>query len=495
LGGNAGFGTGGTITLESGAAINLTGAPNVTNAGIFNGGTVACANGFGVNWGGPVTLDQNVTVNTSYHTNFNGIVSGTGGFIKTGADVLYLTNANTYSGAMTIQAGTVSVASLNSVSGGTASSNLGAPTTVANGTIALGSGASAATLSYHGTGETTDREINLAGTTGGATLEQAGASGLLKFTSALTASGVGAKTLTLRGSTAGTGELDGAIVDSSGGATALVKTGTGMWTLSGTNTYTGATSVNGGTLLINGTNSGTGAVAVASVATLGGSGAIGGNVTYASGALAKFTKGSPLAIAGTLTLNDNVLHLALPTDLKGGIYTLATYLATGSSGSFNATPVIDSGSLVTGSTASVTTASGFVKLVVNGGSDYENWANNYPGLDLSNPAVDTIGNGLTNGQKYAFGLNPTNSTDINPIKVSLDKTAGTFTYTRRATPATTGVVYTVWTSTDLGSWIQDTGAIEGTTTVAGEVETVPVTLSGAPLSDTKLFVRVQAVLP
>ena len=354
LGGNAGFGTGGAVTLESGAAIQFNGAPNVTNAGIFNGGTVSSNHGFGAIWAGAVTLNQNVTVNTAFHLNFSGIVSGTGGFIKTGADTMNLTAANT---------------------------------------------------------------------------------------------------------------------------------------------YTGTTTVNGGTLLINGTNSGAGAVTVASTATLGGTGAIGGNVTYAGGALARFTQGSPLAIAGTLTLNDNVVHLALPADLAGGTYTLATYLATGSTGSFNATPVIDSGSLATGATASVTTGSGFVKLVVSSGSDYDTWANGYPGYDLSNPAADTIGNGLTNGQKYAFGLNPTSFTDINPIKVTLDKTAGTFTYTRRATPATTNVVYTVWTSTDLGVWNQDTGAIEGTTTVTGEVETVPVTLSGAPFSDAKLFVRVKAALP
>jgi len=484
----------GQVTLENNTTLWLE-KVNVANNLTLNGGTIIAGNGFGDSWNGAVTLNANTTVNAMYSMSFGNVVSGSGGFIKTGGDKLNLSNANTFTGAMAVQAGSVSVASLNSVSGGTSSSNLGAPTTVSNGTISLGSGATAATLYYHGTGETTDRVIDLTGTTGGVTLEQAGTGGLLKFTSALTASGVGAKTLTLQGSTAGTGEFDGAIVDSSGGATALVKAGTGKWTLSGINPYTGATAVNGGTLLINGTNSSSGAVTVASAATLGGSGTIGGNVTYASGALAKFTKGSTLTITGTLTLNDNVVHLVLPTDLRGGTYTLATYLATGSTGSFNATPVIDSGSLVTGTTASVTTGSGFVKLVVSGGSDYDKWANNYSGYDLSNPAVDTIGNGLTNGQKYAFGLNPTSTTDINPIKVTLDKTAGTFTYTRRATPATTGVVYTVWTSTDLGVWNEDTGAIEGTPTVADEVETVPVTLSGTPLSATNLFMRVQAVLP
>ena len=484
----------GPVTLDSGTTLWLE-KVNVSNDLTLNGGTIIAGNGFGDSWNGAVTLNSNTTVNAAYAMSFGGIVSGAGGFIKTGPATLALSNANTFTGSMAVQAGALSVASMNSVSGGTPSSNLGAPTTVAMGTILLGSGATTATLYYHGTGETTDRVIDLAGTSGGATLEQAGTSGLLKFTSALAVTGVGAKTLTLQGITAGTGEFAGAIADSSGGATALVKTGSGKWTLSGINSYTGTTTVNSGTLLINGTNSGPGSVTVAATTTLGGIGAIGGNVTYASGALAHFTKGSPLAIAGTLSLNDNVVHLVLPTDLRGGTYTLATYLATGSTGSFNGTPVIDSGSLVAGSTASVTTGSGFVKLVVSGGSDYENWANSYPGNDLSNPAADTLGNGLTNGQKYAFGLDPTRFTDINPIKVTLDKTAGTFTYSRRATPATTGISYTVWTSADLANWSHDSGALEGASTVAGDIETVPVTLSGAPLSTATLFVRVQAVLP
>ena len=91
--------------------------------------------------------------------------------------------------------------------------------------------------------------INLIGTTGGATIDQSGASGLLKFTSNLTATVNGAKTLTLTGSSAGTGEIAGAIVNSSVGATALTKSGTGTWTLSGANTYRGGTTINGGTLI------------------------------------------------------------------------------------------------------------------------------------------------------------------------------------------------------------------------------------------------------
>jgi autotransporter-associated beta strand protein len=160
-----------------------------------------------------------------------------------------LSGQNTYAGPTSILGGVVSVSSLNSVSGGSASSNLGAPTTAADGTIRMSPGATG-TLRYTGTGETTDRVIDLVGTTFGAFIEQAG-TGELKFTSDLAASGEGSKALVLSGSTAGTGELAGAIVDNSGThKTSLRKDGSGLWTVSGPNTFTGNVLINGGVLRI-----------------------------------------------------------------------------------------------------------------------------------------------------------------------------------------------------------------------------------------------------
>lgn len=166
---------------------------------------------------------------------------------------LTLSGANTFTGPASIAGGIVNVGSLNSVIGGSPSSNLGAPTTVATGTILMSNG-SAGILRYTGPGETTDRVLNLAGTTFGATIDQSG-SGSLKFTSALTATGVGSKTLTLSGSTAGTGELAGAIVDHDAThKTSLTKDGTGTWTLSGANTFTGNVTISLGVLKITNSN-------------------------------------------------------------------------------------------------------------------------------------------------------------------------------------------------------------------------------------------------
>jgi autotransporter-associated beta strand protein len=60
---------------------------------------------------------------------------------------------------------------------------------------------------------------------------------------------------------------------------ALTKQGTGTLTLTGTNTYSGATSVLAGTLLVNGSLGAGSTVTIASGASLGGTGVVGGSAT------------------------------------------------------------------------------------------------------------------------------------------------------------------------------------------------------------------------
>ena len=68
--------------------------------------------------------------------------------------------------------------------------------------------------------------------------------------------------------------------------------------------------------------------------------------------------------------------------------------------------------------------------------------------------------------------------------------AGTFIYTRRATPASTGLTYTVLTSTDLATWTPDAGTAQSIVT-NGAIQTVTFTVATAPVAG-KLFVRVKA---
>ena len=116
----------------------------------------------------------------------------------------------------------------------------------ATGTINIGSGANSSVLRYTGTGDNSASIINLAGTTGGATLDSSG-SGALVLSSNLTVTGNGVKTLTLQGSNLNGNSLQG-IVPNGASATSLTKAGTGLWIVSGANTYTGTTSISGGAL-------------------------------------------------------------------------------------------------------------------------------------------------------------------------------------------------------------------------------------------------------
>jgi autotransporter-associated beta strand protein len=102
---------------------------------------------------------------------FSGIISGGGNVIFRFNPDITLSGANTYTGKTLIggqfngDSAILRITSLNKVVGGNPSSSLGAPTTVANGTIELGAGGAqaAATLIYTGAGETTDRVINIVG--------------------------------------------------------------------------------------------------------------------------------------------------------------------------------------------------------------------------------------------------------------------------------------------------------------------------------------------
>ena len=227
-----------------------------------------------------------------------------------------LAGANTFTGTVSVlganpTAATLRVSSINSVvtnaALGTvhaASSNLGAPTTVANGTIAFGANS---VLVYTGPGETTDRVISLTGGTNGGGLTASG-TGPLKFTSDLRSSGATAATKIFALAGTGTGEFAGAVADDTAAQPISVsKAGGGTWTLSGANTYTGTTTITGGALNAATINS----VGTARVA----SSSLGAPTTAANGTIA-FTGGS-LTYTGAGETTDRGVALTGATGTGG----------------------------------------------------------------------------------------------------------------------------------------------------------------------------------
>ena len=170
------------------------------------------------------------------------------------------------------------------------------------------------------------------------------------------ASGV-AHDITLNGVLSGTGSL--------------TLNGNGTLKLGATNTWSGPTAVSNGVLLVNGTI-GTNAVTVAAGAALGGTGIVGGAVTYNSGSYAVFTPGLPLTFTNAVTVASGgtlpVVELNLSAGLGAGTYVLATNLSAGIAGTFNGTPVIlagSAGSLLSGATATVATAGNLITLTIS----------------------------------------------------------------------------------------------------------------------------------
>jgi hypothetical protein len=110
---------------------------------------------------------------------------------------------------------------------------------------------------------------------------------------------------------------------------------------------------------------------------------------------------------------------------------------------------------------------------------------------LTNSAADFDGDGLSNDYERLWGLNPTNAASRNVFTSTSSLAAGSFSYTRRD-PALTGWTYTVWTSTNLVSWAQDTGAVQTPGATTNQIQPVSVTLSSGLLTQPKLFIQMRA---
>ena len=225
-----------------------------------------------------------VTVNTNANNvSFDGVISGSGSITKTGAGTLILSGTNTYSGGTTISAGTLkgniasgtdlSIADSATYDGANKARSVGGLNgggkilntnglTVQSGDFAgiidnsntsltkTGAGTLTLTRNNAYTGGTTISEGTLKGNIASGTdlsiADSATYDGANKARSVGGLNG-GGKILNTNGLTVQSGDFAG-IIDNSN--TSLLKTGAGTLTLSGTNTYTGMTTVRSGTLAL-----------------------------------------------------------------------------------------------------------------------------------------------------------------------------------------------------------------------------------------------------
>ncbi|ECK6956714.1 fibronectin-binding autotransporter adhesin ShdA [Salmonella enterica subsp. enterica serovar Infantis] len=251
-------------------------------------------------------------------------LSGSGSLVKTGTGKLTLGGDNSYSGGTTITGGTLTADHADS---------LGTGAIANSGVFKVGEGELKNTLSGSGslvktgTGELTlsgDNSYSGGTTIIGGTLTADHADSL--GTGAVANSGV---------LQVGEGELENTL----SGSGSLVKTGTGELTLSGDNTYSGGTTITGGTLMADHADSlGTGAIANSGVLQVG-EGEL-ENMLSGSGSLVKtgtgeLTLSGDNSYSGATTITDGTLIAANVNALGSGNIDNSGTLMLDAEGEFN----------------------------------------------------------------------------------------------------------------------------------------------------------------
>ena len=266
--GNALLASGLTFKANTSGALacTLASGPTGSSGPVFTGGTLQIG-GANIVSALPITLmSQGGTIDTNGNSaTLSGAISGPGGLTKIGTGTLTLSGSSIYTGATSVNAGTLQAGAVNAFSPFSAF-------TVASG----------ATLDLNSFNQTIG---SLAGA-GSATLG-----------SAMLTTGNDNTSTTFSGTISGTGSL--------------TKIGSGTLMLTGINTYSGRTAVNGGTLEVDGSIAPSSLTTVNSGGTLTGIGTV-GNLTVAGGgtfAPGSGAPGSSMTVAGNLAFQSGALYL------------------------------------------------------------------------------------------------------------------------------------------------------------------------------------------
>ena len=338
--------------------------------------------------------------------------------------------------------------------GGTGTVNASAGTLTATTTLTVGE-AGTGTLNISGSAIVTvnGAATYVAGTnTGNGTLNlnggtlitkqviDAGGNSLVNFNGGILKAAAGANPAFLSGLDSVNILSGGAVIDTNGqslavaqnlsGSGGLTKSGAGVLTLSGTNTYTGPTTVNGGTLSVS-------SAYFANAAT----------ITIASGAVLNLTHGLTDQVGGL-----KIGNITLPV----GIYDATTH-------------------------PGVITGSGKLQVIITA-SAYDTWIAGFPSIAPADrgPAADPDHDGSLNMVEFALGGAPdsgssrpgiytiladSNGDTLKELLMTIAVRSGTPAFTGSPSPSASqdGVTYTIEGSTTLGSF---TGTVTPVSLVA-----------------------------
>lgn len=474
--GNLGNQAGTSTVFDIAAKITGTGNVNRSSGGISTTGAVRFSND---------ASDYAGTFNTGFGlTEFTSVANG-GSPSSLGAGSTAYAIGNSSSSATLRYVGATDTSTNRNIdwkatTGGLAIENNGTGTVKFLGSGNFVSGVGAKTLTLGGT-NTGDNEVAqvlnqaASGTTVAAAAFSAGAT-TVRLTSvdgvitgaAISGTGIdvgttvssintGTRELTLSTPAVGAGTV-GQVISVTGvvNTTALIKTGAGKWILSGSNTYTGNTTVNGGTLSF-----GTATLADASV----------------------------ISIAGGATLE--LTHAA--TDTVKELFFNGVQQA---AGTYN---IANSGGYITG-TGSLLVTSGPAP-----SNTYATWIAGFPGAaGAPGFGQDADGDGVTNGVEHVLGTDPSASSS-GLVQVSSTGTSVKFRHTLTNDLAS-DVTRTYQWSTDLVNWNASGATNAGGTTAAissstitdnaapaNDVIEVTVSVTGGPSG--KVFARLVATQP
>ncbi|RYD68478.1 MAG: hypothetical protein EOP83_00755, partial [Verrucomicrobiaceae bacterium] len=445
-----------------------------------------------------------------------GSISGGGPVEKRGTGTLTLSSANSYAGGTILKAGTLSLGNANALGSGTvtlrggmlATGALAVPNSIVVESDAVITGGHAGgnhgvkAISGNGTLTLTatnvfDLEGSLTGFSGKFAF---GGSGSFRFFgsagSAQADFDLGTRSLSARsGSAFAIGSLAGqsgsvltgasgsgnnvavtytvggnhhdsvfnGVITNGNSASAVTKAGNGRLVLNGVNTYTGATQVQSGMVVVNGSLAAS-AVTVSSGATIAGTGALGGTLALAANAklgiavAPALTRG--LSVAGNVTLSGpiDVVAVGVGGTLVAGNYPLLQY-----SGTLSGTPQLTWVPPVASTLeASFAVQAGRIDLILTEPqSAFEVWAEQRFGVNaqaaVAGPLEDPDGNGVANlieyalggsaGQTFALGMLPQAQRSGGRLALSFQRIADpSLTYTVEAGDSPEAMV-SIWAST------------------------------------------------